>query len=327
VADLTVDTNNKRVVVQWADDKGDLVPAPSDALAQFTSSDVSVLRLQPEDSQWTQKVIPVAPGTATINLAIINGLGQPYADAEGKPIQPAPVHVTVGPGAAESASISISDEPPQPLQPATPGTVAGAVDPNAPGAAAALAADQQATGGPATPVPPTPTPAPTPEVPLAPDGAPAAAAGSAPTPPPAQIAGGPTGQAAPTPGTPAADTGTAADQQPQPTDDAAAPGGAPPEAEGGGGSSASSTPAEGAGAGDTGTPPPAPAPTPGKPLYLHTGAGEFDTTAWMASGLQTQDGQPLFTFASDEPGTTATGASAEWTPFTGETQPVTPPPA
>ena len=73
--------------------------------------------------------------------------------------------------------------------------------------------------------------------------------------------------------------------------------------------------------------PPAPAAGPDKPVYQHATTAPVNAEQWPASGFETAptDGsapQPLYFFSGDSVGGQPTGASAEWTVYTGPTQAV-----
>lgn len=70
------------------------------------------------------------------------------------------------------------------------------------------------------------------------------------------------------------------------------------------------------------TDPPLQAVPTGKPLYIHASANAFDPTIWPAAGVNSGDGQQLYTFANDLPGGEPTGASDDWQVYGGATQTV-----
>ena len=64
-------------------------------------------------------------------------------------------------------------------------------------------------------------------------------------------------------------------------------------------------------------------PADNKPLYTFTGpdGSTIDNTIWIPSVDQKgANGEALYTFVNDTPGGAPTGASAEWTPYTGTPQ-------
>lgn len=139
--DTTVDTRNKRVHLRFQDSEGNPAPPPGDAYAYFTSSDVSVLRLAPDDSQWAYRILPVSPGKAQITVRVVDGLGNPYRNAEGVAFTVDPINIAVGPGSADTAQIEVTDEPPGPAPTPPPASIASSVDMSAPGAPHAVAID------------------------------------------------------------------------------------------------------------------------------------------------------------------------------------------
>jgi hypothetical protein len=112
----------------------------------------------------------------------------------------------------------------------------------------------------------------------------------------AQITGALPAPAGPGPGAPAGAPASAASSPAAPT--AAAPDTAP--------------------TGLTGT-------TATKPLYTYVGAAAaaIDNTVWIPAPVQTQEATPraLYTFSGDTAGGAPTGQSADWSPYTGPTQP------
>jgi hypothetical protein len=67
---------------------------------------------------------------------------------------------------------------------------------------------------------------------------------------------------------------------------------------------------------------PAVDPGSGKPLYIYSGTGPIDTSFWTQVSVTATSGDPLYTFANDTVGGAPTGASPEWTVYTGMPQTV-----
>lgn len=102
---ITVDTTNEQASVVFVDDKGDTdAPAPEGAVVTYTSDNEAVATV---DS--TGKVTPVAEGTANIGATIADASGNPIMEPDGTtPFAVQPVQVTVGPGQAVGAELSLS---------------------------------------------------------------------------------------------------------------------------------------------------------------------------------------------------------------------------
>jgi hypothetical protein len=103
---ITVDTTNEQAAVNYVDDKGDTdAPAPEGAVVTYVSDNPAVATVDPTSG----KVAPVAEGTANISATIADAAGQPILEPDGvTPFSVQPVAVTVGPGAAVGAGLSLS---------------------------------------------------------------------------------------------------------------------------------------------------------------------------------------------------------------------------
>lgn len=108
---LTVDSANSVAVLSFTDDHGDAVPPPDGATATATSSNTGVLNVGPGQpgTDATSGVATVefpltevAEGTSTLSVHATASDGSPLLGPDGAtPISdPAPVDVTVNPGAA-----------------------------------------------------------------------------------------------------------------------------------------------------------------------------------------------------------------------------------
>lgn len=101
---ITVDTTNEVATVGFFDDKGDVATAPEGATASFASDNDAVVTVTPStDNPLSAAVTPVAEGTANISVTIENA-----TDPAGNPFTVDPVAVTVGPGAAAEAGLTLS---------------------------------------------------------------------------------------------------------------------------------------------------------------------------------------------------------------------------
>jgi hypothetical protein len=108
---ITVDTTNETALVEFVDDKGDVnAPAPAGAVVTFTSDNPSVATVATDATNPLQgDVTPVAEGTANIGATIADASGNPILEPDGvTPFTVASVAVTVGPGAADSATLVLS---------------------------------------------------------------------------------------------------------------------------------------------------------------------------------------------------------------------------
>lgn len=103
---ITVDTTTEQASVVFVDDKGDTdAPAPEGAVVTYTSDNEAVATVDPASG----KVTPVAEGTANIGATIADASGNPIMEPDGTtPFTVQPVPVTVGPGAAVGAALSLS---------------------------------------------------------------------------------------------------------------------------------------------------------------------------------------------------------------------------
>jgi hypothetical protein len=101
---ITVDTTNEVATVGFFDDKGDVATAPDGATAAFASDNEAVATITPDPSNpLSASVTPVAEGTATISVDISGA-----DDPEGNPFTVESVVVTVSPGAAAEAGLTLS---------------------------------------------------------------------------------------------------------------------------------------------------------------------------------------------------------------------------
>lgn len=109
---VTVDTVNEIVRIEFEDDKGDTdAVAPAGSVATFTSDNPSVIAVAPQDGDPLVGVLSVlAEGTANIGATIVGPDGQPLVDsASGAPWPPIDsVAVTVVAGAAVGARLDVT---------------------------------------------------------------------------------------------------------------------------------------------------------------------------------------------------------------------------
>jgi len=107
---LTVDSANSVAVLSFTDDHGDAVAPPAGALATAASDTPSVLTVGAAVAGADANSVPniqfplteVIAGTATLSVTVTDANGNPLLGPDGAtPIAvPAPVLVTVNPGAA-----------------------------------------------------------------------------------------------------------------------------------------------------------------------------------------------------------------------------------
>lgn len=107
---LTVDSSGSVAVLSFTDDRNDAVPPPDGATATATSSNTGVLNVGPGQPGADANGVPtiefplseVSAGTSTLSVRATAADGSPLLGPDGStPIaDPAPVDVTVNPGAA-----------------------------------------------------------------------------------------------------------------------------------------------------------------------------------------------------------------------------------
>jgi hypothetical protein len=113
---ITVDTTNETVTLEWVDDKGDTnavaptSPDGSPVVVTFTSDNDAVATVVADASSPLQgDITPVAEGSANIGATIADDQGNPVLEPDGvTPFSVASVAVTVGPGAAVGAALVLS---------------------------------------------------------------------------------------------------------------------------------------------------------------------------------------------------------------------------
>jgi hypothetical protein len=108
---ISVDTVGESATIEWVDDRGDTnAPAPAGAVVTFTSDNPAVATVATDATNPLQgDVTPVAEGTANIGATIADASGNPILEPDGvTPFTVASVAVTVGPGAADSATLVLS---------------------------------------------------------------------------------------------------------------------------------------------------------------------------------------------------------------------------
>jgi len=106
VAQITVDDVNKKVTVTFDDDHLDTVSAPTGAVATFGSDNGAVCTVAADPADpISGDLTPVSAGDTNLSCAF-NGTA---LKADGSTIaDPPPVVLTVGPGPAASASLSVA---------------------------------------------------------------------------------------------------------------------------------------------------------------------------------------------------------------------------
>jgi hypothetical protein len=114
---LTVDSANAVAILSFTDDHGDAVAPPAGALATATSSDTTILTVGAAvagaDANGIANIqfplAEVAAGTASLSVASTDASGNPLLGPDGvTPIAaPAPVDVTVTPGAAAAEVFTV----------------------------------------------------------------------------------------------------------------------------------------------------------------------------------------------------------------------------
>lgn len=105
---VSVDTTNETATVQFVDDHNDATAPPAGATVSFASSDPNVATVAPSQTDsFTGQISPVSTGTTKISVALTNAM-----EADGiTPIPaPDPVTLTVDPGAAAGARLSLGPQ-------------------------------------------------------------------------------------------------------------------------------------------------------------------------------------------------------------------------
>lgn len=108
---ITVDTTNETVTLEWVDDHGDAdATAPDGAVVTFSSDNPAVATVTTDPSNSLQgDVSLVAEGQANLSATIADASGNPILEPDGvTPFSVAPVQVTVSAGAADSAQLVLS---------------------------------------------------------------------------------------------------------------------------------------------------------------------------------------------------------------------------
>lgn len=103
---ITVDTTDETVSIEWLDDKGDTDAAePDGAVVTFTSDNEAVATV--DDAG---KITAVGEGVANIGASLTGSDGNPLLEADGTTpfAQPSPVAVTVSAGEAVGDALSLS---------------------------------------------------------------------------------------------------------------------------------------------------------------------------------------------------------------------------
>lgn len=104
---ISIDETGEIATVSFQDDHGNDTTAPAGTIATFTSSDETILTADNSVDNLVAKLTPVGVGSASLSVAL--------TDADGNPSTlPAidPVSVSVDPGAAVGARLSLSDTTP-----------------------------------------------------------------------------------------------------------------------------------------------------------------------------------------------------------------------
>lgn len=115
MATITVDETGEVARVEFTDQKDNLTSAPVGAVATFTSSDTSVLTVDNSIDNMLAKLIPQDDGTADISVTLAGADGSPLKRGDGSEFAAIdPVTVTVTPGEAVGARLSVEDTTPEP---------------------------------------------------------------------------------------------------------------------------------------------------------------------------------------------------------------------
>lgn len=122
---FTVDTTTGLARLQFVDDHADAVVGPVDSVTGtpiapvVTSDNSGVLTAAPANADpnvaglWTSALAPVTPGVANVSVApLVNSDGTPVLETVGPNVgqaftEPAPVAVTVNPGAVAAMTLSV----------------------------------------------------------------------------------------------------------------------------------------------------------------------------------------------------------------------------
>jgi hypothetical protein len=111
-ATVTVDTVNAKATVTFVDDKGDVdAAAPAGTVATFTSDNPAVLTVTPDAANpYAADLGIVAEGVSNVGVTLADANGNPLLEADGTTPWTAidPVAVTVNPGAAVGAQLSVA---------------------------------------------------------------------------------------------------------------------------------------------------------------------------------------------------------------------------
>ena len=112
-ASISVDTTNEIAVLSFVDDKGDTdAVAPAGLTVVFTSDNPAALAVAPDATNPLQgDLTPGVEGVANLSVALTDANGNsPPLEADGVTpwAVPDPVAVTVTPGAATGAVLSVS---------------------------------------------------------------------------------------------------------------------------------------------------------------------------------------------------------------------------
>lgn len=108
---ITVDTTNETVLLEWVDDHGDTdAAAPAGAVVAFTSDNEGVVTIASDPTNPLQgDITTVAEGDANIGASITDQAGNPILEPDGTtPFAVNPVAVHVSAGAAVGADLVLS---------------------------------------------------------------------------------------------------------------------------------------------------------------------------------------------------------------------------
>lgn len=106
---ITVDTTNETVTLEFQDDHGDTAATPDGAVVAFTSDNPAVATVAVDSANPLQgDITPVTVGTANIGATIADASGAPINEPSGQPFAVSAVAVTVSPGPAAGAALVLS---------------------------------------------------------------------------------------------------------------------------------------------------------------------------------------------------------------------------
>lgn len=104
-SDISVDSATATVTLSFVDARGNAAAAPAGATVAYAGDNDAVATVDAASG----KITPVAVGTFDASATVTNADGTPTLEPDGvTPFAPAPVSVTVDPGAAASAVLTVT---------------------------------------------------------------------------------------------------------------------------------------------------------------------------------------------------------------------------